>query len=204
MNPNPSAWFGSEGNDPVAAAKKSALARGDRYKFLRQTLCTTRCPYFEKGCIYISLSKSLTYHGRCAVKNLPIRQQKRVIRFLEGKNDDFISNLIELYQEIENSVKIRKDPQLMMQAFDRLQKLYILIHGGENKKQDVTDTGVDMKELFDKMGEQLKEMEQKHLEEKKKQEQEKKEETNQNKPNIKTSNVETIPLEDDYDESETF
>lgn len=154
--PFPNKSFGNE-VDPREAAMKSVNARGDRYKWLRQTRCNKECPYYFKGCIYISLSKTPQYGGKCAVKNLPDKQQERVIRFLEGKQEDYMANMVELYQEIENSVKLRKDPAMLMQAFDRLQRMYQMFHGDKREE----DAGVDMRELFDKMGDHLKELEDK-------------------------------------------
>lgn len=152
--PFPHKAFGKD-VDPVAAAKKGAAMRGERYKFLRQNRCNNTCPYYYKGCIYISLSKTPKYAGKCAVKNLPEKQYERVVRFLEGKAEDYVANMVELYMEMENSVKLRKDPQMMMQCFDRLQRMFVLMHG-DNRQ---TETGIDMRQLYDEMTDQLSEME---------------------------------------------
>jgi len=89
------------------------------------------------------------------VKKLPEKNKQRVIRFLEGKQEDYVANMVELYQEMEQAVKLKKDPQLMMNVFDRLMKLYQLQHGDKEPEESV-----DFRDLYEKMGEQLKEIEQ--------------------------------------------
>lgn len=136
-------------------SRKGGLAGKGKPKLREGKKCTDKCPAFSKGCPYALLSKQ-EHSGYCALVAVEGPRSGPLYEFITASDENLVNilardlyRLEELVTDLNGGVKI----------WDRKVKLAELRMG----KIDVEES-IDMRMLFDSMGEHLKELELKHQE----------------------------------------
>jgi hypothetical protein len=143
--------------DHLEKSRKGGLSGKGKPKLRVGKRCTDKCPAYSKGCIYATISKT-EHSGYCALVLTAGNASKPFYELVTASKTGLIQILARDLFTIRTNVT---DANTLLKIWDRFFKLIELIIG----RQMTEDEEVDMKFLFDKMGQHLQELEEKHSKE---------------------------------------
>jgi len=132
--------------------KSTSLAK----KLARRKKCNPNCPIYHK-CWAISYSDA--YEGQCALKQMPLKIQRRTIRLIEGGVEGFNDELISLLLSWSAKVATFKggdEKRYGQQLIHDTIKVREAIHGKQSNVKLEAEGSITINDLKEVLKERLK------------------------------------------------